>query len=592
MFASLVAFFRRRQNLPVLVIPLLLLLWARFAAPQLGEASFRAVALFPSPYTNPLPNQGLAADPVAEHVLIIVVDGLRVDVSRQMPTLNALRQQGADRILTVGQPSFSLPGWTVLGTGAWQEQSGVTTNFYADSLEIETIFEAAKHAGLSTALVGHEQWGQLYARGIDDERLTVERDDVYTNLEGDLQFDRDTADLALEALAQQENLTLLHLLSVDSVAHGWGGTSAEEMQAAQNADAQIARILEAVDLTNTAVFITADHGHIDRGGHGGWEESVLHIPLVSAGQGILSGTYPQGTQADVAPTLAALLGAPIPGHSQGRILFDQLQMPESLKASRAVDLARQITQRYDAMIETIGDSRRVDGTRIASAHAALEAGDTAAALSESAAVVDSAYALWNTARADRFNTERIGHIALALVLLVPLVLYLLWWRRERWGWRAPLVGAVFYFVIWNAIYFLVEGNTYSISMFNIESNITAFITGRVIRAVVALALSGIVVAVLRRRAPYGEVVRDVVHMMFLVAAALGVQILIYFALWDVIPYWALPDLFWAFKYYLDLYQTSAFWPLLPLPLAALLPLLALGVAWLARRIAPGKPLTS
>lgn len=589
MIASLVAFFRRRQNLPVLLIPVLLLVWARFAAPQLGEASFTAVALFPSPYTNPLPNPGIPGEPVSQNVLIIVVDGLRVDVSQQMPTINALRQQGADRIVTVGQPSFSLPGWTVLGTGAWQEQSGVTTNFYADSLEIDTIFEAAKRAGLSTALVGHEQWAQLFARGIDDQRLTIERDDVYTNLEGDLQFDRDTADLALEALAEQENLTLVHLLSVDSVAHGWGGTSPEEMQAAQNADAQIARILAAVDLTNTAVFITADHGHIDRGGHGGWEDSVLQIPLVSAGEGILPGTYPQGTQADVAPTVATLLGTSIPQHSQGRILFDQLQMPDALKAARAVDLARQITQRYNAMIETIGDSRRVDGTRIASAHAALEAGDNAAALSGSAAVVDSAYALWNTARADRLNTERIGHIAFALVLLVPLVLYLAWWRRERWGWRAPLVGTILYFVVWNVIYFLVDGNTYSISMFNVESNITAFITGRVIRAVVALALAGIVVAVLRRRAPYGEVVRDVVHMMFLVAAALGVQILIFFALWDVIPYWTLPDLFWAFKYYLDLYQTSAFWPLLPLPLAALLPVLALGVGWLARKLAPAKP---
>jgi 1-acyl-sn-glycerol-3-phosphate acyltransferase len=49
--------------------------------------------------------------------------------------------------------------------------------------------------------------------------------------------------------------------------------------------------------------------------------------------------------------------------------------------------------------------------------------------------------------------------------------------------------------------------------------------------------------------------------------------------------WYQPDTFWGFKYYLVVFQTSAFWPLVFLPLCALLPLLALGVAWAARQAA-------
>lgn len=580
-------FFRRWQNLPVLIIPLLLLVWAQFIAPELGSASFTAVALFDSPYRAPLP-VGEPAEAVTERAVIIVIDGLREDISRQMPALNALREQGADRVALVGQPSFSLPGWTVLGTGAWQEQSGITTNFTEDSILLDTLFESAKRAGLTTAIVGHEQWGQLYPRGVDTQRYFVEADDVYTNLEGDLEFDRTVTDAALEVLAQGANLTLIHLLSVDSVAHGWGALSPEAQQAVANANEQLARILTAIDLTNTAVFVTADHGHIDRGGHGGWEDVVLRIPLVSAGLGIVPGEYETAAQADVAPTVATLLGASIPAHNQGTILFDQLDMPETLKAVRAVDLAEQIAQRYDSMLATIYDAHRVERAPIAAAQAALEAGDNTGAQTQAREAIEAARALWDTARMDRISKERLSNGTIVMALFVVPIIYLIWWRRARWNWRAPLIGTVIYFVLWNLSYFVLNGYTYSISMFNTESYVVLFITGRVIEALIVLTISVIVVAILRRRAPPGEIARDVVHTMLLITLALGAQILLYAVMWDIMPSWYLPDLQWAFKYYLDLYQTTAFWPLLPVPAALILPLLALGVAGIARRVLPGR----
>ncbi len=356
---SATAFFQQKRNLPILVIPLLLLIWGRLIAPALGEASFTNVALFDSPYRGALP-LGNGGDAVADHVVVIVIDGLRLDVSQQLPTLNHLRAQGADRTVQVGQPSFSLPGWTVIGTGAWQEQSGVTTNYYTDSITVDTLFEEAKRSGLTTAIIGDKPWGQLYDSGVDTEHLMDELPDEYSNLEADLQFDKDTTDLALQTLQTQPNLTLIHLLSVDSTGHGWGGASSEYLQAANNADSQVARIIDAVDLGNTAIFVTADHGHLDRGGHGGWEPVVLQVPFVAAGKGIKPGQYPQAQQSAIAPTVATLLGTAIPAHNQGNILFDELDMSDSLKASRAVDLATQIAQRYNAMMETIGDSRRVD----------------------------------------------------------------------------------------------------------------------------------------------------------------------------------------------------------------------------------------
>lgn len=584
----LTSIFRRKQNLPIVIIPLLLLVWGRFVAPELGETSFQNVALFDSPYREPLP-VGSAGEPVTSHVVIIVVDGLRVDVSQQLPTLNQLREQGADRVVRVAQPSFSLPGWTVIGTGAWQEQSGFTTNFAEEPIAINTIFDNAQNAGLTTAIVGSAGWGLLYPTGVDTVRVLSDAEDAYTNLDGNIQFDQDMADLALEVLEDQPNLMLIHLLGNDNVSHGWGGTSPEALAAAQNADAQIARILDAIDLADTAVFVTADHGHLDKGGHGGWEPVVLEVPLVSAGQGIAPGEYPLAQQADIAPTVAALLGTALPAHNQGTILFDQLDMPEAEKAERAVDLSIEIAQRYDSMLTTIGDSRRVDPQALAAIHTAFADANMDETLAQTQSLIQSAYSQWDAARAERLNRERLMRLPFALVTLGIVLLYLLWWRRERWNWKAPLLGAVIYFALWNTIYFLVHRFTYSISEFNVESSIVSFITGRVIEALIALTIAGVVVAILRSRAPRIEIARDVVHTMLLVAIGLGVQIGVYYVTWGFTSAWNLPDLFQGFKYYMDLYQTTVFWPLLPVPLAALLPLVALAIAWIVNRVFPAKP---
>ena len=76
----------------------------------------------------------------------MVVDALRDDASRaaSMTTLNGLRAKGRRLTMTVGQPSLSVPGWSVIGTGAWQEESGVTTNWFKGAVKTDSIFAQAK----------------------------------------------------------------------------------------------------------------------------------------------------------------------------------------------------------------------------------------------------------------------------------------------------------------------------------------------------------------------------------------------------------------------------------------------------------------
>ena len=72
-----------------------------------------------------------------------------------------------------------------------------------------------------------------------------------------------------------------------------------------------------------------------------------------------------------------------------------------------------------------------------------------------------------------------------------------------------------------------------------------------------------------------------VNTMYFVALGLAAQILLFVWLWNWEFPWYLPDLAMAFKYYLDMVQSSVFWPLLYVPAGAIVPLLTAIVAWLA-----------
>jgi hypothetical protein len=73
-------------------------------------------------------------------------------------------------------------------------------------------------------------------------------------------------------------------------------------------------LLAQVDLSTSAVIVVSDHGHVDRGGHGGDEPEVIEVPTVMAGRGVrsASGTRDLGSICGLAPTIAELLAIQFP----------------------------------------------------------------------------------------------------------------------------------------------------------------------------------------------------------------------------------------------------------------------------------------
>lgn len=538
-----------------LIIVLLILVGVALGAFQLAQYSWDEVAEYRSPFTGALPS-GKEGQPLVERVVLVVIDGLRLDASQEMVNLNRLRGQGVDLVARVGQPSLSYPSWTVISTGAWQEVSGVTTNWYEGEVKVDTIFRQAQRRGLRTAVVGDDGWLQLFGPWVE-RVVTFEgvSEEEYRDLEAIYALDDRILKGALEALAEEPHLLLIHFEGPDNLGHGFGGASPEYRADVQRVDDHLGELLAAIDLESTALIVTADHGQIDTGGHGGWESVVTRVPLVMVGRGIAPGG--QGVevnQTDIAPTVAVLLGTAIPTHNQGRALFEYLDIDPRLEAQRKDDLAEQQSRFYNTYINWLTGTTPQERT-----------------VSEEMA---------QPAKMSRLSRERVGRLPIALsVALVP-ALYIGFYPRKR-ELLLPLGGALLYFGVYNLLFF-GRGNSWSLSAFNSEAQIWAFITQRIVEAALVSALVGLVVGWLgRNRSAYGAALAAV-NTSFLVAYGLILQIDLFCLLWNVSFSWYLPNLRMGFKYYLDLFQLVAVGFM-----ALFLPLLSLGARLVGRRVLPG-----
>jgi len=563
-----------RKLLALAVIPLILLAVAR-GAESLTLYSWNQVVKYQSPYLSQLPF-GQPSERVTSQVIVFVADGLRLDTSREMPTLNKLRQQGADLVALTGEPSLSLPSWTVIVSGGYQEVSGVTTNWYEGAARIDSIFAEAKRQGLTTAVAGSASWSQLFGPWIDRSELPKEPEQ-YGDMAAIRQHDAQVMTTALGLLRQSKpNLMLIHLSGPDYAGHSFGGASQEYRNEAQVTDGHLASLLESIDLSQTTLVFTADHGQIDTGGHGGWESVVKQTPLVIAGKGIKgAGSVKQVGQADIAPTVATLLGTPIPVHSQGRALLEIVDEPAVAKGQHGLAVARQLAVLGDAMASKLG-GKPFAQARLAAAQAGIGNGDPNAL----ADFQDQLAREVQSARDGKMNGERLLRFPLAL-LVVGLPIVHIWRTPRKRDFLVPLVGAATYFALYNALFF-VRGYQWSLSVFNHEELLASFFKQRGMEALGAVVAATILVGILSRRRSALDTAWAVINTSFLIAYLLVIQIAVFYVLYGFSYSWYIPDLQIGFKSYLDLVQlVSTVWPMLYLPVVIVLPPLGIGVKFLA-----------
>lgn len=507
-----------------------------YGAYVLAGYSWDQVAGYRSPYLD-LPDPKAvtmtATEPLAARVVLVVVDGLREDAARQMSTLNNVQAYGSDFSLVVSEPSLSYPNWTTILSGARPHVSGVTTNWHEGRVAVPTVLDLAIAAGKTTAVVGPKDLSALY--GVERADAAQLRDWPKGGYVGGMMVDD-----ALVLLEQMDPaLLLLHIPDVDEAGHRSGGVSAEYMEVVRRVDADLSRLVVGAQDDRTAFVFVSDHGHIDSGGHGGWEEDVVRVRLVMGGAGVALDSG-EGRLEDVAPTVSALMGVAPPAYSEGEVLVSALATlpPEAVKGA-AAQRAR-FARMY---VEELGGTAED-----------MNPGEEAAAM----AAAESAF----------LRRGRDGRLlAGSAVALACLAVFGLIGAASRPALLAATVGAVAYTAIYNVLFFVIHGYHWSLSAFNTEDMIGSFMNGRLAEAAAATLagalFAGVVYPYFRvdPKSARGEHLPGWLSLgpatALCVLALLGLQVAWYIWAWGSEVTALLPDLKWGFKYNLDLVQATA-----------------------------------
>lgn len=542
-----------------------------YGAYELANYSWNQVVAYESPYTR-LTGSGFSGprpaltEPVpgavARRVVVVLIDGLREDASRTMASINALRDRGADVTLTAPQPSLSYPTWTTVMTGAPPQISGVTTNWFEGPVAVETLLDVAAGSGRSVIVAGTDDLDTMFRASevATATALVPWSEDEYMTA--------GIVDKALELDAAADGADFVFVLvpDVDNVGHDHGGASPEYAEITAKVDADLGRLIDGLDDGATTFFVLPDHGHIDTGGHGGWEDDVIGTWAAMAGPGIRK-TAAAAALADVAPTVAVVAGLQAPQQAAGTTIDAVLDDPNG--AARDADFVRGAGLALAYVDEVLGEDNAVT----------IDAIDAPADLARIRADAD----------AERLADERTDRLGMLLgsvlaALVLAAVIGVASWRALA----SALAGAAAYVIVYNGLFFIVHGLAWSLSAFNDEDMIEAFFMTRMAEAALAglagAIVAALVYALLRRRQADAPASRAVEWLavgsaaVVMAQAMLLVQVGVFVWRWGVQITWLLPDFREAFKYDLDLMQLTG------LGAAAVLgPLLALGVGRLAGR---------
>ena len=559
-----------RSRALLLLVPAALIALGLYVR-TLAEGAFAAFTDYETPFAfaaAPLPR----ATPLVSNVAFVLIDGLGIGPSREMPTLGSLRQRGADYTARVGLPSLSQPGRAVLFTGAWQEIHGQATNFKPRPLKVDHLFKNVARAGGTTALSGMGVGvHKLFAPHVGQPISWKEPPETASLPVYDATF-RQMAEGARRMFATRPTFGVAELLIVDEAGHNWGGASAEYRQAVAWVDEELAKIVAELDLSRTALVVTADHGHVPEGGHGGPEPSVMEVPLVLMGSGVRPGVTGTATQADVASTLAVLLGVDIPAANQGRPLLDALQLDA---AGRVAALRRLYAQRRAFVRNYVAWVSGSEAERLEHADAAARGGepDLRRALDELDAVAEQA-------RADRKATDarvrsRLSLALAGLPLLVAVVLVAGGAATARpvaaglgWG----LAGVLLYHALLPLL-----GLGYSFTAVNKDEAMGRFFLKDMAAGAICCAVVVALAALLHGRRVFAGGGWEAARIAWLVTGGFCTVLVlkIAFIYWrhGVFLDWQMPDMYWGFGFYLDALalMAAAFCsPLFPLKAAVML----------------------
>lgn len=265
------------------------------------------------------------ADGVVDKVVVIGLDGLMYSkaLGTSAPNLTGLAAQGLlSRSSIKGHTTVSGPSWSTVLTGVWDSKHGVRNNDFdaAPFAKYPSVFTQIEKAAAAKETASIATWDKI-ATIAGSGNPHADLNTVTTPVPGDAdesKTDAETAGRVVDAIAGGTDFVFTHLDQVDGAGHRSGSASQAYLDAITRVDAQVGRIVAAVDARAKSnagerwtILVTNDHGHTPTGGHGGQSAAETENFVLARGAGFTAGsTRSDYTIVDITPTVADILGVP------------------------------------------------------------------------------------------------------------------------------------------------------------------------------------------------------------------------------------------------------------------------------------------
>lgn len=256
--------------------------------------------------------------PHVQQLVLLVIDALRMDFISAEHTPFMWGELVAERgcLLTahVDSPTVTMPRIKAMTTGAVPQFADLLLNLASDEMTHDSFLRRAHDLRLNMSFYGDDTWLKLFP-GVFMRSEGVSSFYVQDYTEVDRNVSRH---LERELALSDWQLLILHYLGLDHIGHVHGPRSPLVRQKLREMDAAAQFIAGRLDASSLLV-VTGDHGMAEAGGHGGSSGFETTVPLLALGQPCGGGPS-HVRQTDLAGTMSALLGVPLPAHSVGRVL--------------------------------------------------------------------------------------------------------------------------------------------------------------------------------------------------------------------------------------------------------------------------------
>nr|MBA3473684.1 alkaline phosphatase family protein [Rubrobacter sp.] len=264
--------------------------------------------------------------PLAERVIVVVIDGCRLDRFREAekPYLEKMMASGTVyKSVETTYPARTVVCFSSMLTGAAPERHGIASNLVLKlGLKVESIFDVLRRRGKVGRLVGIAHLIDAFGDDVASVTSVAHNDKIDQNL---------IAAAKRELERHDPDLLVLQLLAVDQNGHTRGTYYPEYVERIEITDGLIKEFMgwceERGHLQNAAVILMADHGQgRGIGAHGHLSEGERFVPFAMWGSGIARGRVGSEPRSilDLAPTIGYLLGVEPPKGSTGRVLTEAL----------------------------------------------------------------------------------------------------------------------------------------------------------------------------------------------------------------------------------------------------------------------------